>query len=63
MHEEVKCLKNILTNLQLRVLAISQSLINVHINLIMNNSAHFLNQPLLEFLVYHFDTNRYVKRY
>ena len=34
--------KNILTNLQLRVLAISQSLINVHINLIMNNSAHFL---------------------
>ena len=55
--------KNILTNLQLRVLAISQSLINVHINLIMNNSAHFLNQPLLELLVYHFDTNRYVKRY
>ena len=45
MHEEVKCLKNILTYLQLRVLAISQSLINVHINLIMNNSAHFLNQP------------------
>ena len=63
MHEEVKCLKNILTNLQLRVLAISQSLISVHINLIMNNSAHFFNQPLLELLVYHFDTNRYVKRY